>query len=323
MEGKNNTKNRHFLIRQSDLERMLELKEHPFYKQRIKQTREHIDPHIKEPVKPWDGTDWRIRPTLPHKQLPLYLLDAATLYLISGEEDLAQACHRDVMTCVQVSEGNQEQRMSAASLQEMVYNVSIIFIHEWLSEYFADEERARIRKASLGCIHHHAGEIARFTVQNKIIQNHILHDSFGLSMVALYFNDFADSDRWISFATDTAVKYLQEAFNEDGAQNEVTGSYHSGCVRDAVHFAQIMRDFADRDLMQEDWYLSIIKGALEWLGSLVTPQGTLVAFNDSTDTVAQWYFRLGASLFKNQHFQALADIINRTETRSLLLYDLL
>lgn len=315
---------RHFFLRPLDLERIRALKGDPRYEARVARAAKECEPWLRTPVPEYDARDdENTRCTIRHHSA---MQDMAMLYLLTGEEKYAQACRRDLLTYVKVSKKH-GGRLSGASLEEGVMKRSFLFVNEWLSEFFSDDERAAIRDMVIRTIPHHAHEMARFTLQGKVVQNHLQHDGTGLALAALYYNDFPQCARWAKLATDVCVQYAQEAFFPDGAQNELATSYHSGCVEEVVILGLLMRDFAGRDLFAEAWFREVLERGISWMGSLVTPGGGVVAFNDSRAATESWFFRLGASLFGNPHCQALADHIDERQQHEghhpSLVFDLL
>lgn len=315
---------RHFFLRPLDLERIRALKGDGRYEARVAKAVRECEHYLKTPVPEYDArNDENTRTTILHHSA---MQDMAMLYLLTGEEKYAQACRRDLLTYVKVSRKH-GGRLSGASLEESVMKRSFLFVNEWLSEFFSDDERAAIRDMVLKTIPHHTHEMARFTLQGKVIQNHLQHDGTGLALATLYYNDFPQCDRWAKLATDICVQYAQEAFHPDGAQNELATSYHTGCVEEVVIIGLLMRDFAGRDLFGERWYRDVLERGIDWLASLVTPDGGAVPFNDSSAGCESWFLRLGASQFNNPHYQALADHIAEHGARGSkhpsLLYDLL
>ncbi len=321
MDPRQRPTGQHFILRPLDLERMRSLKGQDRYEQKVEWARANAQKVVDAPLQPWDGT--KGENAWSQNQRFADLMNVATLYLLTGEQPFAEACKQNVMTAVGVSEANSSRILSTDYIQETFLNKSILFIHEWLPEVFTPEERERIKQTCIRCMPHHAWEMARSTVNQKLIQNHIQHDSTGMAMVALYFNDFKDADRWGLFAAETAVRYMRDAFHGDGGQNEVATTYHAGCLRSGLLIYYILRDFADRDLMKESWFREVIEKGIAWAGSLITPSGNMVPFNDSGDHFEACLFRFGASQFNNPHYQALADIVDERTDGGSLLYDLL
>ena len=323
MDSRERPTGRHFLIRPLEWERIRALKGTPHYELHVRHAQEQAKAVVRAPLQPWDATLDENNWTQVERYLDL--LDLTTLYLLEGDERCAQACRRDALTMAQVSEANGSRLLSQSGIEATYICRTLIFVHEWLSEFFTPEERERIRQTCLRTLPHHASEMARSTVNQKLVQNHLLFNSTGMAMVALSFNDISDAGRWGLFAAETATRYLRDAFHADGAQNEVAPSYHFHCLELGLLNAAVLRDFAGRDLLREDWFRGVMERGLDWLASLVTPAGSLVAFNDSNYKVASWYFRFGASQFNSPHFQALAGLVERAAEpeRSNLLFDLL
>lgn len=295
---------RHFFLRPLDLERIRALKGDPRYEARVARARRETEPFLAEPVPEYDA---RIESnTRLTRKNHTALQDMAMLYLLTGEEKYAQACRRDLLVYTKIARAS-GGHLSGSSLEEGAMKRSFLFVNEWLSEFFSDDERRAVRDMIIRTIPHHTHEMARFTLQGKTVQNHLQHDGTGLALATLYYNDFPQCDRWARLATDICEQYAREAFHPDGAQNELATSYHTGCVEEVVILGLLMRDFAGRDLFSENWYREVLQRGIAWLASLVTPKGTVVAFNDSRDTTDPWFFRLGASLFGDPHCQALAD----------------
>lgn len=321
MDPRQRPTGQHFLLRPLDLERIRALKGTPHYEDRVARTRKTAEKVVAEPLKAWDGDDdsnsWTTRPRF------IDLQNVAMLHLLTGDEKFAQACRRDVLTAVQVSEASPSRIMAMDHIQEMYLNETILFIHEWLPGFFSEEERERIRQTCIRCMPHHAWEMARSTVNQKLVQNHIHHDSTGMALVALYFNDFPDAQRWGRFAAETSLRYVRDAFHGDGGQNEVATTYHACCIHIALLMAHVLRDFDERDPLRDPVFAGVMDRAVGWMASLVRPDGGVVALNDSREHVAAWMFRFGASQFRNPHYQAIAEIVEQRTGSANLLYDLL
>ncbi len=305
MDPLNRPTGRHFLMRPNDLERIRALKGTPFYESRLAKAKAYVADLVRLPAKPWDGDSDIASHTQDHRVSGLYAM--TMLYLLTGDETYGRGAVHDTLVMAQVSESNSARRISGSSIEETMICTAMLFVHEWLSELLTEADRERIRQTCLRTLPHHAHEMARSTVNQKQVQNHLLLESTGMALAMLYFNDIQDAQLWGDFSADLAVRYFRDAFHEDGVQNEAATTYHTLCLVTAFILIPLLRDFNDRDLMKEEWFRSVMKKSMDWLASLVAPDGSIIALNDSHRLLSGFYLRFGASHFKNAHYQALAD----------------
>ncbi|PCJ63414.1 MAG: hypothetical protein COA79_00985 [Planctomycetota bacterium] len=292
-----------FLISSVDLERIEGLKNHPFYKKCIKDSYARLEEQLANGIEPWDGANES------HNRTPDYLnlLDMGLIYLLEGDKKYEEACVRDVMTFIKVGESNSENTMSESKIEQTLINKSLLFIFDWLRDSFSEQDQKRFRKIVLAAVPRHLYALGRWCIQDKLVQNHYLADSVGVVEVLNYFNELGDAKRWSDIATEIAIQYMKDAFYEDGVQNELTPSYHSFCLHLGIILAQNLKTYTKRDLFKEPWYRDLYLKGLQWLASLHTPDGGTVAFNDCHPSLPSSLFRFGASQFKNNHFQWVAD----------------
>ncbi len=312
---------RRFLMRELDLKRIQALRGTDYYEKRVARARQDLQPLIDTPWQVWDAKNY----DFSHKQGARYdgLMDMVLMYHLSGDDSYAKAAARDVLVMAETSEKS-GRRLSVSSIEETLMCVPMMFVNEWLADFLSEEDRERIRQAVYRTMPHHAHEMARSTVNQKQVQNHLFLESVGMMMQCLYYNDIQDTQRWGQLAAKLAVRYMRDAFHADGVQNEAAGGYHGLCVYVGIITALFLRDYGDRDLMREEWFRSVMKRSLDWLAALNTPSGHTVAFNDSFTETSAWMFRFGAYHFGSSHFQIMADRVEQQKQwRPQMLFDLL
>lgn len=292
-----------FILSEHDLERIKDLKDHPFFKKCLAASYARIEEQVAHGITTWQGDQESHNKTHNY----LNLLDMGLIYLLTGEKRFEEACVRDVMTFIKVGESNSENAMSESKIEQTKINKSLLFIYDWMRDSFTEKEQARIKKTILFAVPRHMEALGKWCVSNKLVQNHYLADAVGVTEELLYFNELPHANRWSTFTTELAIQYMKDAFYEDGVQNELSPSYHNFCLNLGITLAQTLKTYNRRDLFKEEWFRELYFKGLQWLSSLHTPDGGVVAFNDSHPTIASSIFRFGATLFQNSHFQWVAD----------------
>ncbi len=126
----------------------------------------------------------------------------------------------------------------------------------------------------------------------------------GLYIVGGLFPEFKDADNWRSFAVNKLYEEEQKLFYPDGAEIELTPSYHAVSLSSMItvyRFAEL------NGYVLPEGFISRLEGAYECFIKLMMPDGLMPAINDSGWMSSRKYILEASDLFpRNKVFKYFA-----------------
>jgi hypothetical protein len=120
----------------------------------------------------------------------------------------------------------------------------------------------------------HAHYAREFHAQN----NWLTMELSGLATVATFWPEFKKSEEWLNYSVVAMSESLQGQVYPDGAQNELTSSYHFVALRNFELFSEIC-EFAGKDLPP---YLNpTLENMYNYLATTIRPDGCGILNNDA------------------------------------------
>src|SRR5690554_760283 len=120
------------------------------------------------------------------------------------------------------------------------------------------------------------------------LEYHILGNHLFANAKALVFaGSYLSNDYWLKNGLKILDKEIPEQFLEDGAHFELSPMYHAILLWDLADLLTLTQVAAlpELQLRKAEWQQRFIKG-LEWLQSMVHPNGDISFFNDATIGIA-------------------------------------
>ena len=138
----------------------------------------------------------------------------------------------------------------------------------------------------------HADHLRRFHRPNN---NWTTMELSGLATLAAAFPEFKGSAEWLKYSGDTLADQLEHQIYPDGAQHELTSSYHHVALRNFELFADLCRD---ADLPLPKSYRAGIEKLWNYLAWSMRPDGFGPLNNDSDLTSYRAGVTKAAEVFK-------------------------
>jgi len=136
-------------------------------------------------------------------------------------------------------------------------------------------------------------EHAEFLMRHhQIHHNMAMMELNGLLNLALCFPQFGDAERWFARAREGMLEEVRFDYYGDGAQKELTTTYHVSTLADAVRFATRCRE-AGRAL--PDNYRTTVERMHDYLARTIRPDGCGALNNDSVRMDVRHWIRDFAS----------------------------
>lgn len=208
-------------------------------------------------------------------------------YWETGNEDYAlewvrQMRHWVMTSPVPLDDPNYGNR----SLRWRTIEAGIRSSTTWMDAYhyflnspsFTPETHAVMVKSFMDHAHH----LERITVeQPQRSGNWVTMECNGLATIAIMFPEFNDSPRWLGIALNRLYEELIRQVYPDGAQIELTTSYHQVALQNFVavaHLARLNRVELPRD------YIARLGKMYEFNLYMMMPNGELPGLNDASPT---------------------------------------
>ena len=138
------------------------------------------------------------------------------------------------------------------------------------SEYISDATRLLI----LSSLPDHADYARRFHAQN----NWLTMEMSGLATVAAYWPEFENSKEWLEYSIVTMSESMKEQVYPDGAQTELTSSYHFVALN---NFNQLNEIGKKAGFELPELYMKTIENMWNYLATTVRPDGYGILNNDA------------------------------------------
>lgn len=129
-------------------------------------------------------------------------------------------------------------------------------------------------------------------LETHILANHYLKNIKALVFAGAYLSG-RDAERWLGNGKRLFVEQLKEQFMPSGAHYELSPMYHCICTEDLLDVANMAE--SNESLFDEDFTSEInatVERALDFLNSILMPDGQIPLFGDSAFGVAQEPARL-------------------------------
>jgi hypothetical protein len=120
----------------------------------------------------------------------------------------------------------------------------------------------------------HAHYAREFHAQN----NWLTMELSGLAKVAAFWPEFSKADEWLSYSITEMTESLKGQVYPDGAQTELTSSYHFVALRNFELFSEIC-DFAGKEL--PDFFNETLENMYNYLALTIRPDGCGILNNDA------------------------------------------
>lgn len=120
----------------------------------------------------------------------------------------------------------------------------------------------------------HAHYAREFHAQN----NWLTMELSGLAKVAAFWPEFSQSDEWLDYSVNSMTESLKGQVYPDGAQTELTSSYHFVALRNFELFSEIC-EFAGKDLPV--FFNETLKNMYNYLALTIRPDGCGILNNDA------------------------------------------
>lgn len=146
------------------------------------------------------------------------------------------------------------------------YKQSVNFTPGWLSTILCS-------------IHDHARSIMNnpYGVETS---NHRMAQYQSLTMAGILMPEFKDAETWLGYGTEGISSSLKIQFNEDGVQNELDPSYHTGVLDDFIEIYKLARANGRLGRFPSD-YVSCLHNAVRFVMDIVYPDYTIDNYNDT------------------------------------------
>ena len=147
----------------------------------------------------------------------------------------------------------------------------------------------------------HAHHLMRITVEHPgHAGNWVTMECNGLAHLGTMLPEAKDSDLWLQTAVDRMLLELDRQVYPDGAQMELTSSYHQVALRNFVAIVKIARHNG-RDLPPA--YLAKLERMYDYALKAMTPERRLPPLNDADYTDVREQLAEGAGLFGRDDFR--------------------
>ncbi|NQU55000.1 MAG: alginate lyase family protein [Bacteroidetes bacterium] len=120
----------------------------------------------------------------------------------------------------------------------------------------------------------HAHYAREFHAQN----NWLTMELSGLANVAAFWPEFKKSEEWLDYSVTTMTESLKGQVYPDGAQNELTSSYHFVALRNFELFSEIC-EFAGKELPA--FFNTTLENMYNYLAMTIRPDGAGILNNDA------------------------------------------
>jgi uncharacterized heparinase superfamily protein len=110
--------------------------------------------------------------------------------------------------------------------------------------------------------------------------NHLLRDAVGLAWAGRFFAE-APAQRWLSDATELAVRQITEQVLPDGGHFERSPMYHLQVMEDLATLVHLLSDEEGRQALRKTW-----ERMAEWAAWMRHSDGYFPLFNDAADNGA-------------------------------------
>ena len=138
------------------------------------------------------------------------------------------------------------------------------------TEYLSDATKLLI----LSSLPEHSHYARNFHAQN----NWLTMEMSGLANVAVAWPEYSESDKWLEYAINTMTESMKEQVYSDGAQTELTSSYHYVALNNFLQLQNICKA-AGKEL--PEFYTSTIEKMYNYLALTISPDGHGLLNNDA------------------------------------------
>jgi uncharacterized heparinase superfamily protein len=196
------------------------------------------------------------------------------------------------------------------------YTVSLRIVN-WIKffllnpAYLEDGNKRLSRCDRIGSLYRQALWLER-NVEYHILANHYLKNGVALFLAGVYFEG-VDAERWLRKGLEILKSELQEQFLADGGHFERSPMYHCICLVDYLDVLNLVRNspvVIARDIADE--FTDKVMTALDFLGGICLPDGTIPLFNDSAFGIAptpQQIFEYAERVIEYKPPRRTADLI--------------
>jgi hypothetical protein len=226
--------------------------------------------------------DWAVNPYNDREYTWLlnrhtFFLEIGRAYLRTGEEKYAQAFNEivtDWITSNPIAEAGGTSRDSWRTLE-----AGIRMFNTWQmgwqsfkgSPSFTTDARIMMLKSF--------AEHADYLVKNPRGGNWLLMETNGLLHVGAMFPEFKDAQEWRETAVNRLVEQMRVQVYPDGAQFELTTSYHSISLWNLLHPVILMHTARNFELPKE--YIARLEEMFRWSAGVTRPDGKAPMLNDA------------------------------------------
>ena len=249
-----------------------------------------------------DKIDWTADHSYDHYNEWLWQLNIhycwvnlAEAYWATGDEKYSKAFVRQLNGWIDQCSGLIHNWNGVSSMwrpldagQRMQRNWPILFYRFLASPSFDDESIIKMVKS----FYQHAVHLKKHPTTN----NWLTLEMSGLYIVGGLFPEFWDADDWRLFAVKKLYEEGQTLFYPDGAEIELTPTYHTVALSSMLtvfRFAQL------NGYTLPEGYISRLEKAYEYFIKLMMPDGLMPALNDSGWISSMQFIVQASNLFPN------------------------
>ena len=202
-------------------------------------------------------------------------------------------------------------RLSVEPLQESVLSPELLFTEHLLDQFglLSQEDRLKIEQLYQWMF---PFALLGFTEIQLLVDptnNHVLLDASSAGLLAVRLQDRLPFwKQWVHFSNDQVCHYAKAAILSDGGQIESSPSYHTLVIQRLLLHTLLMRDLVGIDLTTNKDFTQKITAGVDWILTIITPDGGLPAINDSSRTFdASFLFTASALLTGNGKYTSALD----------------
>lgn len=206
-----------------------------------------------------------------------YFLELGRAYLRTGDEKYAQAFDEIVTDWIisnPVADAGGTSRNSWRTLE-----AGIRMFNSWQMGWQSFEDSPSFTTDSRILMLESFAEHADYLMKRSGGGNWLLMETNGLLHVGAMFPEFKDAQKWRDTAVERLVQQMQKQVYPDGAQFELTTSYHSISLWNLLHPVILMHTAGNFELPKE--YTDRLALMFRWSAGVSRPDGKAPMLNDA------------------------------------------
>jgi Heparinase II/III N-terminus/Heparinase II/III-like protein len=231
--------------------------------------------------------------------------DLAAAYRATGDERYAAAFVQELRSWIEQCPVPEHVDQDPGSPWRTI-EAGIRSGSSWIDAFYAFRRSSAMSDSDVLALVHSLVDHGMYLRRYHTQLNWLTMEMSGLYAVGAVLPEFKDSSEWRTYAAATMAEASRNQFLPDGAQVELSSSYHNVALDNILHIAEIARWTGTAGDLPPD-YLAPLEKAYEWEVDTVAPDRHLPRINDSGPTYLPDVLRKAGLYFPgNSQFQWFA-----------------